>query len=421
MTRQRKAPRSRRRQPERTIGAGWQIAVFWASLTLLGTFLYWRLFAMYAELPPSRREGSDGLTLYRHAGEALLRGELPYRDFFIEYPPGSLLAFVIPALFSSDRVVYTQLFAMEMALALIAALILTALTARRIWGQWAYIVPAVTYTLAAILLYNFVLARYDAVVTLTLAVSSFCVAHGGRYVLLAYASLGFGAAAKLVPALATLPLALVRRKAFQGYAIFFIALVLFFVPPLLLAGEGFVESFAYHANRGLQVESLLASILTTLGWANHIVFEYGAFEVQGRGVELASSLTLPVTASMLLFTSLVMYRAYRSGRLGIEQYPRYAAALVLAYLLGSKVLSPQFMLWLLPLVPLAARGTRGFVISAIFLAACGATRLLITYYQDLLAFRFPGPELVLGRNLLLLLLWALLLFLPERPSSQAER
>jgi hypothetical protein len=82
-------------------------------------------------------------------------------------------------------------------------------------------------------------------------------------------------------------------------------------------------------------------------------------------------------------------------------------------MLGSKVLSPQYVIWLLPLVPLSAGGVSGLVISAVFLAACYLTTLVYpTHYGDLLSLRSPGPELLLARNLLLALLWGLLLFVP---------
>ena len=411
---QRWAPRPGVRAARRATSQSSQTVVFWASLGVVGGFLYWRLFAMFAQLPATKKQGSAGLKIYHHAGEALLRGKIPYLDFFIEYPPGSLLAFVPPALFSSNRVDYTALFAIEMALAAVVALILTALTTRRLWGPWAYAIPTVTFTAAALLLHNLILARYDAVVTLTLAFAALCVACGGRFVLLAYASLGFGAAAKLVPALATLPLATLQKGAARGYATFFGVLALFFAPPLLLAREGLMKSFAYQADRGLQVESLAASILMKLGWVRRTTFDYGAIEVRGRGVEFASSLSLPFTALLLLFTALVMYREYRRGRLGVEHYPRYAAALILAYILGSRVLSPQYMLWLLPLVPLVGKRFVKIGISAVFLAACGTTRLMLIHYQDLVFLRFPGPDLLLARNLLLVLLWGMLLFMLER-------
>jgi len=45
-------------------------------------------------------------------------------------------------------------------------------------------------------------------------------------------------------------------------------------------------------------------------------------------------------------------------------------------------------------------------------------RLMLIHYQDLVFLRFPGPDLLLARNLLLVLLWALLLFVPERNSDR---
>jgi len=400
----------------------WQdILFFWAPLASLGAFMYWGLLVRFAGFPDYKKKGSNDLSIYRHAGEALLRGKVPYRDFFIEYPPGSLPAFVPPAYFSEGKLGFAELFASQMALLLVAVLVLTAVAARRLWGPWAWIVPALTIAAATIMLYNIALARYDALIALTLATAVFCATLGGRSpLLLAYASLGLGTAAKLVPALATIPLALVRRGAAWGCVIFFAVLVLFFAPAMLFGGDGFLRSFAYQAGRGLQVESVAASVLMRLGWVKSTGFAYGAFEARGLGVELASSLSLPLTGVLLLITALAMYRNHRLGRLGVKQYPRYASALILAFILGSKVLSPQYLVWLLPVVPLSAAGVTGIGISAVFLAAYWMTVQIITCSSDLWAVRSPGPELLLGRNLLLAVLWILLLLLPQK-TSERER
>jgi hypothetical protein len=377
--------------------------------------LCWGLLVLSAGLPPYLRERSNDLWIYRQAGEALLRGEMPYRDFFIEYPPGSLPLFVPPALFSTDELGYITLFSWEMALVLAATLVVTALTARKLRGFGAWIVPALTFSAAAIMLYPVAVTRYDAVVALSLAMAALCTTLGGRYMCLGYASLGFGAAAKFVPALATVPLALARRGAARGYAVFFGILALFFAPALLLGGGGFLQGLAYHANRGLQAESLAASILIKLGRVNEFVIAYGAVEVRGRGAELAGSLSLPLTGVLLLVTAFLLVWGYSSGRSGLGTFPRYAAALILAFMLGSKVLSPQYVIWLLPLVPLGAGGVAGILVSALFLAVCWTTtQVYPIHYADLLELRSPGPDLLLARNLLLLTLWGLLLLLPDR-------
>ena len=85
---------------------------------------------MFSSLPLRLGETSKDIAIYRRAGKEILAGEVPYRDFFIEYPPGSLPSFVPPALFSGSRETYASLFASEMALALVATLVLTAYAAR---------------------------------------------------------------------------------------------------------------------------------------------------------------------------------------------------------------------------------------------------------------------------------------------------
>ena len=372
------------------------------------------LLSLSSGLPYDLREGSNDLAIYREAGESILRGELPYRDLFIEYPPGSLPAFVLPAVFSASRDGYVDAFASEMAVLLGITLLLTALAARGLRGPHAWVLPSVTFAAAALLLYPVAVTRYDAVVALTLGLAALCATLGGRFLFLGYASLGFGAAAKVVPALATVPLALARRGAASGYAVFLAVLAVFFAPFVLLGGRGLWEGFAYQAERGLQIESLAASVLIPLRSVESVVFEYGAFEVRGSGVGLATSLSPLLALVLMLITGLVMFREYRRfGRLGAATFPRYGAALILALMLGSKVLSPQYMIWLLPLVPLSAGGAAGAIVCAVFLVTCLlTTQVFPTHYDDLLAFRYPGPELLLVRNLLLAALWVVMLALP---------
>ena len=374
---------------------------------------------------------SNDVQLYRKTGEALLRGDLPYRDFFIEYPPGGIPAFILPALFSSDLGGFGTILGAEMSLALVATLILVAFTARKLRGTWAWIFPALTVAIGAFLLHPVAVVRFDPLVSLSLAVAALCAALGGRYRVLAYASLGFGAAAKLVPVLATVALAALRdqgetfarwlrKTAFGGLA-FFVTLGLFFVPSYLLGGEGFKESFTYHTDRGLQLESLASAVLLKLGWVRDIVFRYGAWEVEGRGVGLLSTLSLPVSGLLLLVTAIVMYRDHRAQRFVAAKFPRYAAAFILAFMVGSKVLSPQYMLWLLPLLPLAAGGLWGVGISGMFLVACWTTtQIFPEYYGNLMRLEPEAINLLLLRDLLLVMLWVTMLVLPSETTPEKE-
>ncbi len=174
----------------------------------------------FSELAPRLGEAPYDVAIYRRAGEAKFAGKVPYHDFPIEYPPGGLPIFVPPALFSSSRGA-------------------TRISSPPKWRSFSWrrfclrpvppapsaapgpSFPAVVFAAGAILLYPVAVTRYDAVVALTLAAavalaSSPAFGRNGAAGTAAYvathATLGFGAVAKLVPALVTLPLALLAAR-----------------------------------------------------------------------------------------------------------------------------------------------------------------------------------------------------------------
>jgi hypothetical protein len=79
------------------------------------------------------------------------------------------------------------------------------------------------------------------------------------------------------------------------------------------------------------------------------------------------------------------------------------AAALTAFVALGKVLSPQFLIWLVPLVPLVA-GRRGVVASALLAAAIVLTQLWFPFrYWDLaLEFDLAASWLVLVRDLVLI-------------------
>jgi hypothetical protein len=152
-----------------------------------------------------------------------------------------------------------------------------------------------------------------------------------------------------------------------------------------------------------------------------VVPRHGAWEVLGWEVAFLSSASLLVTVVLSTVTGVVAYREYREGRFGLAQFPRFAATFMLTFLLGSKVLSPQYMSWLLPLVPLGVGGIWGTGASAVFLAICWMTTLIYPYhYLEVAQGHFPRIEIFLGRNLLLVVLWGLILPLALKSESARD-
>src|SRR5205085_7236666 len=100
--------------------------------------------------------------VYEGYGDAVVGGEVPYRDFDVEYPPGALPVFVLPAIGSPSEHGYRSRFDLLMlacgigAVAAVAAA-LGALGAGTIRLLWALGLTAVT----PLLLGPVVLTRYD--------------------------------------------------------------------------------------------------------------------------------------------------------------------------------------------------------------------------------------------------------------------
>jgi hypothetical protein len=78
-----------------------------------------------------------------------------------------------------------------------------------------------------------------------------------------------------------------------------------------------------------------------------------------------------------------------------------AAAAITVFVALGKVFSPQFLLWLVPIVPLV-RGRRGVAASAVLLLALGLTQSYFPRRYDALAMSYVSPEswLLLARNLI---------------------
>jgi hypothetical protein len=93
---------------------------------------------------------------------------------------------------------------------------------------------------------------------------------------------------------------------------------------------------------------------------------------------------------------------YARGPADRERLVRASAASVCAFIALGKVFSPQFLIWLVPLVPLV-RGRRGLVASGLLLAAMVVTQAWFPfrYWALALAFDPAASWLVLVRDLLM--------------------
>jgi hypothetical protein len=371
---------------------------------------------------PYGRETIIDTPVYQRYGDAMADGKVPYRDFGLEYPPGALPVFAVPALGTGgDWDAFVDNYGIVMqacgALALLAvAAAALALRASRRRLALALAGPA----LLPLALGSVFVSRFDlwpAAIT-AVAVAAFLF---GRWRIGAFV-LGLAFVTKVYPGV-LLPLALAaawqargRREAVAVAGWFAGATALVLVPFLALSPSGVWDMVVRQTTRPLQVESLASGILL----AAHQAFDVDIEFRSGHGSQNLAG-TLPdvlgsVQTLVQVLVVVALWIGFARGRLDRERLIRGSAALVCAFIAFGKVISPQFLIWLLPLVPLVG-GRRGVRAGVLLLAACLLTQAWFPFrYWDLVApLRTPGAEpdalaswLVLVRDLVLLaLLWTL--------------
>jgi hypothetical protein len=384
------------------------VGLFLASLTLL----HWGWYQHALILDT---------TEYHRYGSAIVDGRVPYRDFGVEYPPGALPAFAAPALGKPDFTLYNREFQVLMALCGAGALAAMALVLRVLGASVERTAAALGFfALAPLVLGSVILYRYD-LWPAALTVAGIAGVLGGRQ-RLGFAALGLGIAAKAFPAV-VLPPALVyvwrtrgRREALVCLGVAAAVTAVVVVPFLAIAPHGVWKSIVDQASRPLQIESLGSAILLAAhhlgGLALTMVSSHGSQNLDGSLPDAVGA----ASSALLLVVLAAIWVAAARGPATPERVVRYSAASLVAFAAFGKVLSPQFLIWLLPLVPLV-RGRRGLAASGLLALALLLTQVWFPIrYWDLVAFEAFPSWVLLARDLVLVALLAVLIAPGREPA-----
>jgi len=306
---------------------------------------------------------------YAEYGRALvLHGRIPYRDFYDEYPPGSVPLFALPALIWNAH--YVLVFKLLMTACGLGFTICAAWTIRRLGLSSWRLAPIV---LAPVLMGPVFLNRYDPLPAFLVSLALVALLRGKER--LSGGLLGAGTALKLYPAV-VLPLAVRRVRSLLGAgAAYFVTAAILVLPFFALAPGGVGYSLWTQIKRHLQIESLGASILLAgsklgihhVGW---IRGKPGSIDIGGHladGVGVLSSL---LAVALVLVVAWVFWK----GPDDDERMVTAWAGAVAAWVVFGKVLSPQYLTWLVPLVPLAA-GRKGRWAAVVWFAVLAITQL----------------------------------------------
>jgi uncharacterized membrane protein len=390
------------------------VAVFLGSWSLLHHVWYLRGAAI------------GDTTIYLNYAHDTVSGRMPYRDFSIEYPPGFLLPALAPeATKPHGTDAYVHSFDRWMAgagvvMLLCAAVALSALRARRREFAAALGLMAVS----PLLLGSVMLTHYDLWVT--------ALAIGGLSALLVGRDrtggvlLGAAIATKVWPAvLVPLGLIWIWRRRDRAAAVRWLVLLgavcaAFFVPFAALAPGGLGHSFGLQIDRPLQIESLGSAVLLAAhnvgGLGASVSTLYGSQNLVAHGANAVS-----IACVLLQLLGLCgVWVAFARGPARADRLAAAAAASVTVFIVFGKVFSPQYLIWLIPFVPLV----RSRLASLLLAVALLATQFYFpAHYPSLWRLEPWAAWLVLARDLVVVMLAVELgrVLLEREPHEDAAR
>jgi hypothetical protein len=379
----------------------WQLAGF----VLAHVAIFAGLFRGVYSMPFS------GTGLYYEYGSAVVAGQVPYRDVFVEYPPLALVFFTLPRILGASFRWFYVWYQVEVVVGDLAIVLMLYAARERETAPWRVLAP---YTALVLAVGPITLQQYDIFpAALTLAA---VVCHARRRDVAAWVFLALGTMAKVYPVLLApvffllddRPVAERLRRAVIPFAT---TCVIILLPFLIIAPSSPLRMTSFHAERGIHLDSVYSTVAfaaRTLGLSVvAIVYNFRSWNIAGPAASVLVRASTPLLVVALL--SAYVFIGTGARRLaGANRHVRIVATsaslVLLAGLVTSKVLSPQYLIWVLPLLPLNVRPWRWRIWTTF--AAIGVLSYYIypLHYDDLLARQPVGVIALAARNLALVAL-----------------
>jgi len=364
----------------------------------------------------------NDLFVYRSFAEPLLDGALPYRDIAFEYPPLAAPIIALPGVLGTGEESFRWAFALWTLAGGAAVVLLCGALAHTTGGspRRAMLAAALTPILCGAL----VRTHFD--------VFPLALLLGGLLLLcrdhprVGMAVLGLGAMTKLFP-LVAVPVAVMwlvgrgrRREAWQSALACAATVAVVAGGALALSSDGAADAVRYHLDRPVQIESSAAMVLLALD-------SVGAGDAVSISSHRSDGLLHDASGAVSalfagLIVGLVLLLASRVGQTRRELVLASLAATIAFALLG-KVLSPQFVIWALPLGALALAWHRHALAASVALAALLTQVEFPAHYFDVVAREPLALVLVAVRNgaLLAALVLAMRELQPRRQEQLLDR
>jgi hypothetical protein len=418
----------------------------------------------------------------RNADEHIKKnpGSVDESSRIIEYPPLAVTWITLPNIFLKlDKNApvqdayntyvseYSYMYKIFCFVADLACFLFLVFVCGRVYGARQAIVRALVLIIFGIILIHVFYDRLDIILGELIAVSLALLILDRNY-LFSFFILSIGINFKLIPLL-LIPLWLLGslpseyfsdlfdRQKIAGKAIallqricmLLLMIAAIAVPYYLVYGDKAYAFLAYHTERGVQIESLYSSLMLFINcFINlnvHVFYSFKADNISTTISDFFLQISTPlVIVSFLLLTAYTFF-TFKRNALTLKDERKWnrgqnmagahrdifillAALFVSVSILFSKVFSPQYLLWIVPLVMLFPFTKENNIVSSLSFASLFAASVVTTaifpylYYSDVAIKTGPTPLgtfLLIAKNLLFAF-FILVLFIQIRRRKRAK-
>ena len=378
----------------------WQLAIFVAVHILI-------LAALFNTVYKSTFVFSG---LYFGYASQIMDGGFPYRDFALEYPPFSLLFFILPRLAAPTWQIYSIWFQAEVIIFdLIGLLVIYSIAKRLGKAPWKMLS---IYTVGLLAVGPIIGQQFDIFPAVMVLLSLYYFWLGKHKT--AWALLALGAMTKIYPVVIA-PIFLIyyiRNHQYirirDGIITFAAVSLAIALPFLIMSPDGFLNFFSYHAQRGIQLESTYSGFLLVADKLDltsvSVVHNFGSYNVSGQLADTCVTISNYLPVVLLFIAYWIIYKRMNLGKPDIARMGAYSLLAVLILLISSRILSPQYLIWLIPLLPLLA-GRWRYPIWILFVITGALTYYIFPWhYTELAQYNSGAIAVLMSRNILLIVM-----------------
>lgn len=353
-------------------------------------------------------------------------GKIPYKDYTFEYPPFTLIIFLIPRLFSTNLDSFHYAFALLAIISYFAMSYLLLDLCRN--DRKTYYTVAFLLIIIPLFAIKFIVTRNDIFAAVLVVIAYWLFKKDHRY--LAYVLIALAAMIKIYPIFFVIGFATyyISKKDWKNLinciATIGVVCAICELPFLILDPYSAFGYLSYHSERGIQIESVVASFMYAAYFMGHTDLHYDEFygsdnmwgDLPNLVAPHMNQLMFIVIAAFSLFILYILYVHNKSkGHIDAE-YCAYLVStiVILLFIIFSKVYSAQYMIWILLLIPILimhSKSDKERLFFVILTCIFGTFSAYAAYYYTSLEIYLWFAELEAIKNALTVALLAFTVYL----------